>query len=257
MKTVAIIQARMGSSRLPGKMLMRLAGEPVIQHVHDRARRIAGLDDVLVATTVSTMDDPLAAYCEAHRIPVFRGSDEDVLDRYCLAAQELKADVVIRVTGDCPLLDPVESAKVLASFHRTPGCDYASNINPPCLPDGLDTEVVRFSALARVWREVSDPVTREHVTYYIPRHPEQFRLAAVTSKENLGHHRWTLDNAEDYRFLATVADELKKRQQFGYLNEVLAILRDYPELVKINQHTKRNEGLKKSLENEKALEKKP
>ena len=254
MKIVAIIQARMGSSRLPGKMLMPLAGVPVIQQVYDRTTRIAGLDGVLVATTVAVKDDGLAAYCVAHNIPVMRGSENDVLDRYYQVAQAEKADVVMRITGDCPLLDPIESAKVLRLFHETPGSDYASNVHPPFLPDGLDTEVVRVETLAKVWREIHEPAAREHVTYFIHQHPERFHLTAVKGAENLSHHRWTLDNQEDYNLLAAIADELKQRGQFGYLREVLNVLRDRPELVKLNHHIQRNEGLKKSLEKQKTSE---
>lgn len=247
MKTAAIIQARMGSARLPGKMLMTLAGVPVIQWVYDRARRIEGVDDVLVATTVSAQDDTLADYCHRCRIPFFRGSENDVLDRYCRAARQFQADVIIRVTGDCPLLDPCESGKVLALFRATPGCDYASNVHPPFLPDGLDTEVVRLEALAGVWREVCDPVAHEHVTWHICRHPERFRLAALAPTAKLDHLRWTLDRPEDYSFLSAVAERLRVRGEFGYLREVLAILRDEPELQEINRHIERNEGLKASL----------
>jgi len=243
MKTAAIIQARMGSSRLPGKMLMPLAGRPAIQWVFERASRIEGIQHVLVATTVSPKDDTLAAYCEAHAIPVFRGSENDVLDRYHHAAQSLQADVVMRITGDCPLLDPVESAKVLALFLQTPGADYASNVHPPFLPDGLDTEVVLVKTLQQVWREIHEPMTREHVTYFIDHHPELFHLVAVTGTENLSHHRWTLDYKEDYTLLAAIADELKQRGQFGSLHEILGVLRDRPELVKLNQHIERNDGM--------------
>jgi spore coat polysaccharide biosynthesis protein SpsF (cytidylyltransferase family) len=238
----------MGSSRLPGKMLMPLANEPVIQWVFDRARRIAGLDRVVVATTVSAQDNPLADYCAAQNIPVFRGSEADVLDRYYQAAQAESADVVMRITGDCPLLDPVESSRVLTLFRETPGADYASNVHPPFLPDGLDTEVVRVAALARVWRDVRDPVAREHVTWHIHQHPELFRLVALQSAESFSQYRWTLDNAEDYQFLTAVTGALKKRGEFGSWREVLAILQDHPDWVKINQHIERNEGLKKSLQ---------
>ncbi len=251
MKAVAIIQARMGSSRLPGKMLLSLADTPVIQWVYNRTCKIAGLDDVLVATTIASQDDSLADYCMAHKIPVVRGSENDVLDRYYQAAQAVKANVVMRITGDCPLIDPVESAKVLNLFLKTPGCDYASNIHPPFLPDGLDTEVALVKTLCRVWRDVHEPAAREHVTYFFHQHPECFHMATVTGTEDFSHHRWTLDNQEDYNFLAVVTDELKHRGQFGYLNEVLAVLRDRPELMMLNYHIQRNEGLRKSLDDQK------
>jgi spore coat polysaccharide biosynthesis protein SpsF len=248
MKIVAIIQARMGSSRLPGKMLMLLAGVPVIQWVYDRASRIDGVQQVLIATTDSNKDDPLATFCKEHDLPVFRGSEDDVLDRYYQAAQTIPSDAIVRITGDCPLLDPVESAKVVALFQQTPDADYASNIEPPTLPDGLDTEIIRSVTLKRIWRDVNAGPYREHVTYYVRRHPEQFKTTALQHIPDLSQHRWTLDNSEDYTFLNAVANELKQRRQFGHLEEVLAILRDHPELLAINQHLERNAGLKKALQ---------
>lgn len=252
MRTVAIIQARMGSTRLPGKALLPLAGVPAIRRVYDRARLIAGVDAVMVATTTSPQDDALAAYCDAHGIVVFRGSEADVLDRYVGAARSQQAGIVLRITGDCPLLDPVESAKVLALFRTTGGCDYACNCDPATLPDGLDTEVIGMAALARAAAMASDVPSREHVTLFIRRHPGVFRLAHCTHDPDLSAHRWTLDEPRDYAFLGRVADELAARNQFGHLEEVLVLLREKPELQQLNAGIARNEGLAKSLREEAA-----
>lgn len=252
MKTVAIIQARMGSTRLPGKALLPLAGVPAIRRVFDRARLIAGVDAVMVATTTSSQDDPLAAYCDANGIAVFRGSEADVLDRYVGAARSQQADLVMRITGDCPLLDPVESAKVLALFRATAGCDYACNCEPPTLPDGLDTEVIGMAALARAAAMASDGPSREHVTLFVRQHPDLFKLARCTHDPDLSAHRWTLDEPRDYAFLGRVADELAARNRFGHLDEVLALLREKPEWMHLNAGIGRNEGLAKSLREEAA-----
>src|SRR5438552_13266435 len=248
MKVAAIIQARMGSSRLPGKVLMPLAGKPAIDHVFQRTSLIRGVDLIMVATSTSPLDDPLAARCRELGAHVYRGSEIDVLDRYYKAAQAIGAQIVMRITADCPLLDPIESAKVLDAFLATPRCDYASNVEPPFLPDGLDTEVASFPALEKVWRDVFDPVFREHVTYYIGCHPNEFKTAAVTSDLDLSHYRWTLDEPADYVLLSKIAERLKERNQFGYLDEVLDIVREDPSLVALNKHIERNEGLKRSLE---------
>ena len=247
MKTVVIIQARMGSSRFPGKMLKPLAGRAVIEWVFDRARAIAGPDAVVVATTVSFVDDPLVAFCHERKIPVYRGSENDVLDRYYQVAKALQADVVMRITGDCPLLDPRESGKVLKAFLRTPDCDYASNNTPASYPDGLDTEAVRFQTLEWMWKNTHEKPYREHVTYYVRSHMDKFRVIGVGHAPNLAHLRWTLDEAADYQLLSALAQELGERNQFGYLDEVLAILEAHPDLCDANKHIGRDEGLAKSL----------
>jgi len=249
MRTVAIIQARMGSSRLPGKSMMPLGGEPAIAHVMRRAAMVEGVTRALVATTVSESDDQLAAFCEAAGVGVFRGSEDDVLDRYFRAAMAAGAEAVMRITGDCPLLDPVQSALVLERF-LAEGADYASNASPPALPDGLDTEVISMAALETCRREASRRPQREHVTLFIHDNADSFRCVNVSNPRDLSGHRWTLDEEDDYRFLTAVFDELARRRQFGYLAEVLAILEDRPDLADMNSGIVRNEGLLKSLEEE-------
>jgi spore coat polysaccharide biosynthesis protein SpsF len=238
----------MGSTRLPGKMLMPLAGKPVVQWVFEQARAIVGVDSALLATTIDARDDPLAAFCKSESIPVFRGSPEDVLDRYYQAAKQDHSDVVIRITGDCPFLDPAESGKVLNLFLNDDDCDYASNVNPPYLPDGLDTEVMSFDALSKAWETARDLSDREHVTLFIRRHPKMFRLKSMTVEADLSSHRWTLDEPRDYEFLNEVAGRLVDRGMAGNLGEILQLLESEPDLMNINSDIGRNEGLAKSLE---------
>src|SRR5262249_12160461 len=172
MRTVAIVQARMGSSRLPGKVLQDLGGEPMLARVLSRLGRSRTLDEVVVATTTEPADDILERFCQERGRPCFRGSEHDVLDRYYKAATAERAAVVVRITSDCPLIEPAIVDRVVAEFQeRQPGIDYASNVLPRrTYPRGLDTEVMSFAALDRAWHEDHVPASREHVTPYIYRH---------------------------------------------------------------------------------------
>ena len=236
MKPIAIIQARMGSTRLPGKVMKKLAGVPVIKQVFSRVCMIEGLSGVLVATSTLDKDDILAEYCAGENIPLFRGSEDDVLDRYVQASRQADADVVMRITADCPFLDPRLSAKVLDLMLANPDCDYADNITPVTYPKGLDTQVVRRTTLERLWEQCDEPEDREHVLAYIRKHPEAFTTMAVNSPIDYSRHRWTLDRPEDFRMLSRLARKLKQQRLFGYHEEILRILADHPEIREINAH---------------------
>ncbi len=242
MRIVSVIQARMGSSRLPGKVLMTLYDRPVIEWVHERASRIPGIADVVVATTTARADDGLARWCERHGMTVFRGSEHDVLDRYIRCAREHDADAVVRITADCPLLDPGESGRVVASFLDTQACDYASNVEPRTYPVGLDTEVISRDALEVSGREAEDPSDLEHVTSFVRRNPIRFPQASVTFEPDASKHRWTLDEIDDFTFLSAVAERLQLRNFQGSMAEVLAILDAEPELQGLNAGVTGNRG---------------
>ena len=246
MKVIVIIQARMGSTRLPGKVLLPLGGKPAIQHVIERAKLTPCISQVIIATSTLPIDDPLAQLCDSIDVPVFRGSENDVLDRYYQAAILYKADVIMRITGDCPLIDPVESGKVIEKFFET-GVDYVSNTNPPMLPDGLDTEIFSIAALNKAWKNARKKPEREHATLYIYSNQSEFKIGSVLYQEDLSRYRFTLDEADDYVFLQEVFTILKKKGQFGYLNENIQILKENPDILKINNHIQRNEGLAISL----------
>jgi len=190
-RIITIIQARLGSTRLPQKILLDLCGKPVIQRVYERACKIDKTDDVIVATTLSNSDDRLADFCRNNGIPLFRGSENDVLDRYYRAAKHFKADAVIRITGDCPLIDPAVVNLVVLTF-RSAEVDYASNVQPPTYPDGLDTEIFTFSALETAWKYATGSYDREHVTPYIY-NSGSFRLLNVPNGEDCSSERWTVD----------------------------------------------------------------
>lgn len=197
MKTVAIVQARMGSERLPAKIMADLAGKPMLARVVERLSRSASLDDVIVATTVQAADDAVEEFCQEWNFPYFRGSEMDVLDRYYQAAKETRADVVVRCTSDCPLIDPDLVSKVVDRFNSV-DVDYLSNTYPErTFPRGLDTEVMHFSVLERVWQEATAPSFREHVTLYILRHRQLFKLDGLLHSKDLSALRWTVDTAED------------------------------------------------------------
>jgi len=240
MKVVAIAQARMGSSRLPGKVLMTLLDRPVIQWVYERATRIPGVDEVVVATSATVTDDPLARWCEANGIALCRGSADDVLHRYLQCARRHHADAVVRVTADCPLLDPAVSGRVVAAFLDRQPCDYASNTQPPTFPDGLDTEVVSRHALEASAREAVEHADREHVTQYVRRHPERFRAESVVCERDRSSDRWTLDELADLVFLSAIAERLDRAGAAGSMSEILDILDAEPELRSLNAGIARN-----------------
>lgn len=247
-RVLALIQARLGSTRLPGKALAEIAGRPMLAHVVERASAIPGVEGVVLATSVNPSDGRLVEFARAAGLPWVRGSEEDVLDRFRVALSEHPADVIVRVTPDCPLLDPEVSGLVVSEYMRREGAvDYVSNVHPPTYPDGLDTEVFSREALERAWREAQLPSDREHVTTYIWRHPGRFRLANVFHTVDLSDLRWTVDTAADLEFVRTVYDSLSPtgRRRFG-MAEVLALLRARPELRSLNAGLKRNEGLERS-----------
>jgi spore coat polysaccharide biosynthesis protein SpsF len=185
-----------------------------------------------VATSHERPDDPIVSYCERHEIPVFRGSESDVLDRFVACAHGHGADAAVRVTADCPLLDPAQSGRVVAGFRQTQNCSYASNTSPRVVPVGLDTEVISMSALEASWREASDPSDREHVTPFVRRHPGRFPAAVVDGPPIAPERRLTLDTLSDFVLLSALADRLRSRGIAGSLQEVLAIL-DEPDMAEL------------------------
>jgi len=241
MKVVAIIQARMGSTRLPGKVLMDLAGEPMLARVVCRVGRARTLDAVIVATTVESADEAIERLCEARGWPCYRGSRDDVLDRYYQAARRHAAEAVVRVTADCPLVDPTVVDRVVAEFlRRQPGLDYASNGWPRMsFPRGLDTEVLRFDALERAWREDNNPAWREHVTPYLYQHPETFRLLEVPSDADYSHLRWTVDTPEDWNLIERIYRHFG-HDRFSW-EDVLELVGRHPKWLEVNRHVVQKE----------------
>ncbi len=236
MNVVGVVQVRMGSSRLPGKVLLDLAGEPVLVRCVNRTRRARTLDDVVVATTVQPADEAIVRLCAERGWPCFRGSEEDVLDRYYRAAMAYRVDVVVRITSDCPLIEPEIVDRVVQEFlERQPDVDYACNVLPRrTFPRGLDTEVIRFDALERAWREDDNPIWREHVTPYIQRNPSLFRIHGIVNEVDYSPMRWTVDTPEDLAFVRRIYDHFG-HDRFSW-QEVFAVLEKYPRWLEINHH---------------------
>lgn len=220
--TVAIVQARTGSTRLPGKVLLPLAGRPILARVVERVRRARLVDEVVVATTVDPSDDAIVELAGREGWAVTRGSVEDLLDRYVEAARRHDAAVIVRITSDCPLMDPAIVDATIEGFVAA-AADYASNsLAPPTYPRGLDVEVVARGALEQAWREDDRPDWREHVTPYLYRHPELFRLARIPGPEDRSELRWCVDTWEDYGLVRRIYDVLGAGE-FGW-RDVLALV---------------------------------
>ena len=232
MNTLAIIQARMGSSRLPGKVLMDLEGQSVLARVAGRLARSREIDRIVVATTDATTDDPIVDACESLRVEYFRGAEQDVLDRFYQAARANAADLVVRVTSDCPLLDPALVDDTIVLF-RNQNVDYASNVFPRTYPRGLDVEVFTVAALDRAWGEAREPHQREHVTPYFYENPHKFRQASMTGNADYSRYRWTLDTREDLELLRAVYSRFDGRDDFSW-QEVIHLMEREPELAEVN-----------------------
>lgn len=232
MNVVAIIQARMGSTRLPGKVLRDVVGETMLARVIERVQIARMLDAVLVATTVAPADDAIVTACDHLGVPVFRGSEQDVLDRYWQAACACDADVIVRITADCPLIDPRVLDHVVAAFLEAQP-DYASNVLERTFPRGLDTEVMTRATLERAWQQADQPYQRSHVTPYIYQHPERFRLLSVKAEADHSYLRWTVDTAPDLAFVQAVFAQFGNDGTFSW-RAVLDLLARAPELAEIN-----------------------
>ena len=241
---VAIIQARTESTRLPSKVLKLLRGQPLIAHVVERVRHAALVDRLLVATTTRPADDALVDWCAGAGIDCFRGHEHDVLDRYLRAAIKYGATSVVRVTGDCPLIDPGVIDQVIAQF-QSGELDYVSNVDPPTFPDGLDVEVIATETLQCAAQEATLPSDREHVTTFIRQRPDRFRLGCVRHDPDLADHRWTVDEPEDWQLVEAIYEQLPEKHYD--MASVLEILARQPQLREINRAIRRNAGYCRSL----------
>ena len=239
MKTVAIVQARMGSTRFPNKVMRPMAGTPMIGLLLGRLAASQRIDSIALATSDAPANEPMVDYVRGLGHLVYRGSENDVLDRYYQAAREAGADIVVRITGDCPLIDPVVVDAVIDVYEKQ-GVDYASNVSPPTFPDGLDTEVFSFKALETAWREARAQPEREHVTPFI-RESGKFAQANYSSGGDASGERWTVDEPEDFAVVQKVYEHFHPRRDFGW-HEVLALSKQHPEWFMANKHLARNEG---------------
>jgi spore coat polysaccharide biosynthesis protein SpsF len=234
MKVTAIVQARMSSTRLPGKVLMDLGGYIALARVIRRLRRSSTLHEVVVATTTAFADDGIVQECARLDTPVFRGSERDVLDRYYQAARAHGADAIVRITSDCPLIDPAVVDQVVSAFLNE-NADFACNVWPRTYPRGLDTEVFRFAALSKAWETCDQPHQREHVTPLFYEHADLFRTAYVLEPNDFSQHRWTLDTTEDLSLIREIYSNFDNEDDFAW-RDALALVERLPELSAINAH---------------------
>jgi spore coat polysaccharide biosynthesis protein SpsF len=232
-----VVQARMTSTRLPGKVMMDLAGRPMLEHELERLRRCAEVDEIVLAVTTNPDDEPLVALAGRLDVRWYRGSEHDVLARYLGAAREASADLVVRVTSDCPLIDPAETDVVIAALRERPECDYASNTLERRLPRGLDTEALWADVLERVARMATSAPAREHVTWFChSERPDLFELHSVRRPFDAQDLRWTVDTAEDLAMVRRLYEELDLADRPAPLAEVIAYVRAHPDLAAINAH---------------------
>lgn len=244
---LGILQARVSSSRLPGKVLKPILGKPMLWRQIERILRTKKIDKLLVATSIDNSDDPIEDLCRKNNIECFRGSLNDVLDRFYQAAKSFKPEHVVRFTGDCPLIDP-QIVDRLITLHLYGGFDYTTLSNPPSFPDGLDAEAIYYPTLERVWHEAVLPSQREHVTFFIYQNPKGFEIGNLENIEDLSKMRWTVDQQEDFDLVTKIYEALYHKNPDFLMRDILDFLTITPHLATMNKKYQYNEGLLKSLE---------
>lgn len=252
-KVIAIIQARVGSTRLPGKVLLPLGDKSVLEHVIARVKKARNVLETLVATSINKEDEKIAELCRNLGVRVFRGSEKDVLDRFYHASLPLRPGHIVRITADCPVIDPKVIDETIEAY-LSRRIDYIGN-RPEKMgfPDGQDVEVFKFSVLEKSWKEARLYSEREHVTAYIKNHPELFKLGVHNCFADLFNKRWTLDREDDYTFVNLLYENLYKKNKFFGVKEILILLKQHPEYEKVNAWIPSNEGYLKSLREDKIL----
>jgi spore coat polysaccharide biosynthesis protein SpsF len=236
MTTVIIVQARMASTRLPGKIMKEVLGKTLLEHQIERLHRVKQADKLVIATTDHGEEQPIVDLCERLGVDSFRGSEKDVLSRYYGAATQYGADMVVRITSDCPLIDPAVVDGVIDHFQRRHSeVDYASNTFPELTyPRGMDTEVFSYRALKEAYQEAVDLPEREHVTIFIKRRPERYRIVNLPYRQDVSRHRWTVDTPEDLELIARILTALYPQNPEFTLEDCLDLLRKHPEWEEIN-----------------------
>lgn len=250
MKILAVLQARMSSKRLPGKVLKPILGEPMLLRQIERVRKAQTLCQVVVATSNTSDDDAIADACRRAGVSVFRGALDDVLGRFVAATKGFEPTHVVRLTGDCPLADPGVIDRVV-SRHLSSGADYTSNVRPPTYPDGLDVEVMKAEVLSAADREAASAVEREHVTLFISRHPDRFKIVNVENDNgDMSNLRWTVDEPADLELVEAIYEGLYPSNPAFTMADVLAWLDLNSAWREHNLDFKRNEGLARALAKE-------
>lgn len=237
MRIEIYVQARMQSTRLPGKVMLPVLKRPLLDYLVERLEQVKKADTFAILTSTKTADDTIASYCERKRVSCFRGSEDDVLTRYYQAASERRPDAIVRITADCPLSDPDIIDSVLEKYEKG-SFDYVSNTLVRTFPRGIDVEVFSFDALKKTYEEAQATEEREHVTLYMYRHPEKFRLANYASQEDLSGYRLTVDTEEDFQLIRLILENLYPKKPQFKLEDVIQLMRLHPDWAKINAHVK-------------------
>ncbi|MBN2689848.1 MAG: glycosyltransferase family protein [Gammaproteobacteria bacterium] len=246
MKTLAILQARASSTRLANKVLLPILKQPMLILQIMRITRCRNIDKLLVATSNDASDDAIAKLCAQNNIACFRGSLNDVLDRFYNAAEKYQPQHVVRLTADCPLIDHAVIDAVI-EHHLNGNFDYTSNTITRSFPDGLDVEIMKISVLSDAWHEAKLPSHREHVTPFVYQHPDRYQIGQFTNNKNLANLRWTVDEPEDFNLIVKIYENLYPKKPDFNMNDIIDLLTQHPELKKINDNITCNEGMLKSL----------
>lgn len=239
MKILSTIEARMASTRLPGKTMREIVGKPMLELLIERLKRTKRIDEIVVATTTEPEDKLIAELAERIGVKCFRGSSEDVLDRVLRAAKTYQGDIIVEMTGDCPLLDPVLVDRII-NIYLENTYDYISNTIKRTYPRGLDTQVFSVNVLDEVSKLTNDPADRENVSLYIYEHPERYRVYNVEAPPEYRHpgYRWTVDSKEDFQFVKEVYENLYYKNPDFLTEDVMKLLKEKPDLCRINAHIK-------------------
>ncbi len=248
MKIDAIIQARMDSTRLPGKVLMKLDGIPILKCLFNQLNHSTTLNCKILATTINKTDDEIVNFANFNNIELFRGNDSDVLDRYYQCAKQFKIKHIVRITSDCPLIDPTIIDKTIQKY-KTGKFDYVNNFYKKRYPYGLEVEVFSFEILEKTWKDANHLSEREHVTPYIYNNPDKFSIGYIEPSEDYSHLHWAVDRIGDLKFVKMIYERIPSKPI--HLLDILRVIKDDPFILKINQDSIPDEGYKRSLENDK------
>lgn len=243
---LGIIQARLGSSRLPGKALKEIVGKPMLLLQIERMQMSKYIERVVIATADTPENHPIIDFAEKYDVGCYAGSEDDLTDRIYQTAKQYGGDVIVRIGADCPLNDPFVIDKVIEHFQKG-DYDYVSNTVNPTYPDGLDLQVVPLKTFERLWNELKDPFWREWASSYIQKHPDLFRIGSVEHDENLSHMRWTVDYEEDFFLVKRIFEELYSTDKAFGVNDIVGFLSQEPELALINEKYTRNEGFAEAI----------
>jgi spore coat polysaccharide biosynthesis protein SpsF len=239
MKKIAIVQARVGSTRLPGKIFAEISGAPLVWHVYNRLTNAKNIDKIVFAIPDTQPNDELADYLEKNKIALYRGDEDNVLARFYSAATEYKADIVIRITADDPFKDPDIIDKTVTLLLEN-DLDFAYNNKPPTFPEGLDVEVFTYKALRRAAQEAETDFDKEHVTQYMFKNPSKFKQLNFANNEDMSHLRWTIDQAEDLEMAREVYKELYTKISIFKIADILSLLKRKPQIARMNTNVKRS-----------------